>query len=261
MSRLHRILAVGVAVCAFALVAVAERPGTGAAALQTVAPFTEIEFALPGELTLLRGDSPKVKFSAEPQQLEAIEVIVDGGRLIIRADDRGWLRRVDLDDIKVQVSYQALNALRIAGSGNAVADTIESDAFELSVSGSGSAWLQSLSCKMASFSVAGSGDIGIQALEATSTNTEISGSGNIVLRGTAGDQALSMAGSGDYQADGLISQNVRLDIAGSGSARLRVSDRISGSVVGSGGLFYTGEPELEVRVVGSGQVKQLVQTL
>ncbi|MGI9328911.1 MAG: head GIN domain-containing protein [Pseudomonadales bacterium] len=261
MSRLHRILAVGVAVCAFALVAVAERPGTGAMAQQTVAPFTEIEFTLPGELTLLRGESPRVGITAEPQQLEAIEVIVDDGLLIIRADERGWLRRVALDDVKVEVSYQALNALRIAGSGDALGDAFASDAFELSVSGSGSALLQSLSCKTASFGVAGSGDIGIQALDATSSTTEISGSGDIVLRGTVAEQVLRIAGSGDYRAGGLISQSALLNIAGSGSARLQASERISGSILGSGDLLYVGEPELAIRVEGSGEVKQLPQTL
>ncbi len=85
---------------------------------------------------MLRGDSLNVAISAEPQQLEAIEVVVDSGRLVIRADDRGWLRRVDLDDVKVQVSYQALRALQITGSGDAVADAIDSDTFELMVSGS-----------------------------------------------------------------------------------------------------------------------------
>lgn len=254
MSRIHVGIALAMLLGAFALVASAGN--SGAAEMQQVEPFTSVKFSLPGELTLVQTDEPVVSIEATPAQLEDIVIKVRDGQLIIRASrDRGWGPK--LDSVKVQAGYQSLEGVSVAGSGNILADAIRAKAFSMAVGGSGEILMQALECKTAAITVAGSGDVSVSRLSADAVTTKISGSGDINLAGEAGEQTLKIAGSGDYMAEELQSAVAELSIAGSGTARLNVRERISGSVAGSGDLFYRGEPDVAVRIAGSGSIRQM----
>ncbi|MFK7915105.1 MAG: head GIN domain-containing protein [Pseudomonadales bacterium] len=254
MSRIHVSIALAMLLGAFALVASAG--ADRAAEMQQVDAFSKVNFGLPGELTLVKTEDPVVSIDATPKQLDDIVVEVRDGQLIIKQRrNRGW--GPDLDDVKVQVGYQSLEGISVAGSGNILADTISATDFTMAIGGSGEILMQALDCETASISVAGSGDLRVNRLAADNVTTRISGSGDINLAGEAGAQTLRIAGSGDYMAEELRSAVADLTIAGSGTARVNVRERISGSVAGSGDLFYRGEPDIAVRVAGSGSVSQV----
>lgn len=260
MSRMHLGLALAVLLGAFALVATAKDSDAGAAEIQQVEAFSSVSFALPGEMTLVQTAEPMVSIDATPKQLEDIVVAVENGRLLIKKRrNSGW--GPDLDDVQVQVGYQQLDAVQVAGSGTALADAIASQDFSLGVAGSGDIMIQALDGDRVDIDLSGSGDVQIGRLAVNNVSTSISGSGDIVLAGEAGKQRLRIAGSGDYEATELRSAIADLSIAGSGTAHLQVSERISGSVAGSGDLYYRGEPEVAVRVAGSGSISRLDQPL
>ena len=264
MSRIHVGIALFLFLGVFAGVVSAGDQGPAAtdsaAEMQRVDAFKRVKFGLPGEMTLVQTDEPMVSIEATAKQLADIVVVVRNGELIVQQRrNRGWGR--NLDDVKVQVGYQSLEGIAIAGSGNILADTMNANHFSIAVDGSGDLVMQSLACKNAAIAITGSGDIRVNELSTDSVVTKITGSGDIKLAGEAGTQTLKIAGSGDYQAEELQSTVADLTIAGSGTARVSVRDRIRGTVAGSGDLYYRGEPDVSVRVAGSGNVSQVEAAL
>ncbi|NJN49938.1 MAG: hypothetical protein HC798_00720 [Polaribacter sp.] len=64
-----------------------------------------------------------------------------------------------------------------------------------------------------------------------------------------------MAGSGSIKAYDLSVEEVEASIAGSGNIQITVSTRINAKLVGSGSIYYKGNPKyVESKTVGSGNI-------
>ena len=114
---------------------------------------------------------------------------------------------------------------------------------KLSVSGSGDITAQGMlkNSRQIEMNVSGSGNIKAQ-VDAPVIDTSVSGSGNISLTGHTKDFTSSIAGSGDVNCGGLESENVTVKIAGSGNAHVFASVHLSATIVGSGDVYYRGNP-------------------
>ena len=65
----------------------------------------------------------------------------------------------------------------------------------------------------------------------------------------------SIAGSGSIKAYGVKASIANANIAGSGNVRITVTDKIKAKVVGSGNIYYKGDPaKIDIKSVGSGDV-------
>ena len=65
----------------------------------------------------------------------------------------------------------------------------------------------------------------------------------------------SIAGSGSIKAYDLSTDTLNASIAGSGSIKITVSTKIKAKVVGSGSIYYKGNPSsVDSKSVGSGEV-------
>lgn len=102
--------------------------------------------------------------------------------------------------------------------------------------------------------VAGSGDLVVRGVRGEAFVASVSGSGAMRAKGEADDIRLSITGSGDLDLSELTAKTAHVVIAGSGNARLHASDRVVGSVSGSGDVGVAGGAECQVRVAGSGEV-------
>jgi hypothetical protein len=102
--------------------------------------------------------------------------------------------------------------------------------------------------------VAGSGDLVVQGVRGEEFVASVSGSGALRAKGEADDIRLSITGSGDLDLSELTAKTAHVVIAGSGNARLHASDRVVGSVSGSGDVGVAGGAQCQVRVAGSGGV-------
>jgi hypothetical protein len=105
--------------------------------------------------------------------------------------------------------------------------------------------------------IRGSGDAIVSGLDGGSFDSRILGSGDIRLAGTVSTHDLQILGSGEIDAADLSAGHVGANIAGSGSVRVDVLDSLDIKIVGSGDLEYSGDPDVDRIVIGSGSVRHV----
>jgi hypothetical protein len=196
--------------------------------------FDAVEVAGIGTLVVTQGDSEHLTISAEDNILPKLASDVVNGRLELHPEANTHLDTTQ--PIRYDLTVKQLKEIRLAGSGDIQASTLNADSLDLAVAGSGN------------------GNIG--HLTAKTLNVTIAGSGTLTLAGQAVQQNVHISGSGRYRASDLQSQQANVDIAGSGDCAVRVSDRFDVMIAGSGNVTYLGSPTVNQTIVGSGRVSK-----
>lgn len=208
--------------------------GTVVTEERSVAGFDEVSLEGTGTLTIEQGDREALTIEAEDNIIPRITTEVRGRRLEI-GFRRGTSGR-PTEPIRFHLTMRDIHAIELAGSGDVVSASIQSDDLSLTISGSG--------------------DARIDRFSGGSLRVEISGSGSCTVAGTATDQRVEIAGSGEYRAGDLASETASVDIAGSGDATVRVAQSLDVSVAGSGDVRYYGNPSISQTILGSGNVER-----
>lgn len=201
---------------------------------RTVSNYTKIGVAGSFHVTLSKENLSDITIKADENLLEYIVTEVENGELKIKTKKGFQIRSTK--KIEITVPFQKLEEVSLAGSGNIWSEeTIDSPNLKLSL--------------------AGSGDVNLK-VQTKNLNSSIAGSGNIHLNGITNELTCSIAGSGNINAYDLKSDIATLKIAGSGNAKVNASNEIHGSTVGSGNIYYSGNPPIvKVKSAGSGSVK------
>jgi len=197
--------------------------------------FKAVAFSLPGTLVLKQGPAAPVMLEADDNLMPEIETVVEGGTLKIRfrrgIDVRGKTR------IQVLVTVPELESLAVAGSGDALSESLKAGALKIALSGSGS--------------------VRIAKLEAESLAASVAGSGSLRVAGRVGEVKADIAGSGGVEAGRLEAARVRVAVAGSGNATFWARESLDVAIAGSGDVRYYGDPVLTKKVAGYGPIKRL----
>ena len=219
--------------------------------------FTGIEVAGSWQVTVRPGPYD-VQVTVDDNVADDLQVEVRGDALHFGLRPQVRLRRVTL---RAQVTMPSLEAVGVAGSGDAAFADFDSPSLRLSVTGSGDVEGSGGSVGALVAGVSGSGDITLEGCASDSADVTITGSGDVTLQGTAdeqpaGDLTLQISGSGSSDLDGCAFASANIGITGSGSARLTLgSGDLTGSITGSGEVRYRGSPaRVDVRTTGSGRV-------
>jgi hypothetical protein len=174
-----------------------------------------------------------VKVEGDDNVLPYVITTVEDGLLTV-----GYKSNMSFTDthVKVYVSAPVLSRLIVSGSGtiNSKDTLMDNDHIE--------------------FRVSGSGDINA-LVDAPSIGAEISGSGTIALQGRTKSFTCSIGGSGDINCRKLLSENTTAGITGSGTAHVFASVHLLAKTTGSGDIFYSGSPAVEIQRTGSGSVE------
>jgi len=185
------------------------------------------------DVILVKGEEGKITIEGEENIIPYIETEVEYNTLKIN-----YKKNTNISTTKrltVTVTFKDIESVGLGGSGNISSkDLIKADDFKASLGGSGNIELK---------------------IDADDVSTSIGGSGDIKLSGSANELDCSIAGSGSIKAYELTANSVNVSIAGSGSVRITVKDAIKARVVGSGSVYYKGNPsKIESKSVGSGSV-------
>ena len=185
------------------------------------------------DVKLIKGKEGNIKIEGEENIIPYVITEVTGNTLQIKYKKNTNIRTTRR--LTVTVTYNDIDKVSLGGSGNVTADgVIKANDFKVSLGGSGNITLQ---------------------LDADEIKTSIGGSGNIKLSGKTNDLDCSIAGSGSIKAYELSTDKLNATIAGSGSIRTTVKSKIKAKVVGSGSIYYKGNPKyIDTKSVGSGDV-------
>ncbi|MFH1501502.1 MAG: head GIN domain-containing protein [Candidatus Eisenbacteria bacterium] len=203
-----------------------------------VGGFDSVSLSSIGELTIRQTGEEGLTVTADDNVLEHIVTEVRGTTLWIglSKECRGRIVKVQ-SPIRYELTVKDLSGI--------------------SVSGSGTARMESLTSGILSVAVSGSGSVRVPGLTAETVAVAISGSGDVVVGGTTSTQTVAISGSGEYEARELGSAAASITVSGSGDATVSVAETLEAYVSGSGSVGYYGDPEVDRRVSGSGEVRKL----
>lgn len=100
----------------------------------------------------------------------------------------------------------------------------------------------------------GSGDWDIFGFDQDYMEIDHTGSGDIEIESDVLEVRIDKTGSGDLLAYGLFVDFVRLSKSGSGDIKITALEEITGSMNGSGDLYYKGDPIVDIVKDGSGDI-------
>lgn len=195
--------------------------------------YDGVSFGGSFDVELVKGREGKITIKGEENLLKYIETEVKRGVLKIKIKKGVNIRMTR--KMTVTVPYQDIEKVSLSGSGDLRSrGTIKADTFSLSVAGSGNMRLD---------------------VDANKIQSNIAGSGNIKLSGSTDELSCKVAGSGDINAYELKTRTTSAKIAGSGNIKTSVSNKITAKVVGSGNIYYKGNPDkIDSKSLGSGSI-------
>ena len=200
---------------------------------RTTSDYNSIAVGGSFDVILIKGKEGNITIEGEENIIPYLETEVNGNTLKI-----GYKKNTNInttEKMKVTVTVETVEAISLGGSGNINADTIIK-ADELSVN------------------LGGSGNINLK-VDAQEIESKIGGSGDINLSGNTNEISCAIAGSGSIKAYDLTTKIANATIAGSGSIKITVKDEIKAKIVGSGSVYYKGNPpRIDTKSMGSGSV-------
>ena len=200
---------------------------------RTTKEYNGIAAAGSYDVLLVKGKEGKITIEGEENIISFIETEVKGGRLKIK-----YKKNLNIKTTKrvtITVTFKDIENISLGGSGNISSkETIHSNNFSASIGGSGTIELN---------------------VESRTIRATIGGSGTIKLKGYTEELKCAIAGSGSIRAYDLTTAEVNATIAGSGSIKTTVKNKIKANLVGSGNIYYKGNPKnIDSKAVGLGSV-------
>lgn len=200
---------------------------------RSTSTYDEISSGGSFDIILVNGKEGNLSILAEENIIPFIETNLEGTTLVIKFKKNTNI--ISSKKIIIRVPVKEISKISLAGSGNISNEGI-------------------LKTTELTASLGGSGNIKLQ-ISTKEMTVNIGGSGNIDLSGVTDEFICSVAGSGNVSAFELNSQNSNATVAGSGSIKLSASSKIKAKVVGSGNIYYKGNPtEKDEKSVGSGKI-------
>lgn len=202
---------------------------------RNTANITKVKIQGGIDVELQQGNS-SVKVEADENLQRYIIAKEEDGWLVIKTKDQVNLRSEH--HIKVYVSADMIDAIKILGSGNVTAKGKFSGANKLDID------------------IAGSGEVDIE-VNTPKVMVDIAGSGNVRLSGETRDASIKVRGSGNYNGESLMTENTDVSIMGSGNATVHADATLDADVKGSGNIYYRGKAAVTKHKAGSGSIEHI----
>jgi len=200
-----------------------------------VSGFTEVGFAVAGEVFIDLGGKYSVVLEGDKNYVREIETKVYGKELRIKRDK--WFDSGNRK-VTVRITMPSLEGVRVSGSGKVtVNDPLKGEDLDIGISGSGKAFLGEVALDNVDCSISGSGSL------------------NITGNGSIDQLEINISGSGDYVGENTRVRSMEAHISGSGSCNCFVTGTLEASISGSGNIYYSGNPKIDASISGSGKLR------
>jgi hypothetical protein len=198
--------------------------------------FDKIRVDGPYAVTLTTGVAPFAKASGSAAALDAVDVIVEGHTLIVRASRSSWggYPGANTGPVDITIGTHELGGAWLNGAGGLKINRIKGLMFQLSVQGSGS--------------------VTIARAEVDQLNVAIGGTASATLAGRVAKLTAIVRGVSALDAAGLVVKDARIGAEGAATIKANVTNaaKIDGS--GPATITLTGKPSCTVSVKGSTSV-------
>ena len=108
-----------------------------------------------------------------------------------------------------------------------------------------------------SIDIAGSGNITARDITVNTLKVDVSGSADFFATGKAENMITDISGSGDIKTTDFKTEKADISISGSGSAKVWVTRHLKADIGGSGSVRYKGNPVIETKSSGMGNISPL----
>jgi len=213
--------------------------------------FNSIQIKGSFDVEVDTGQVPSADIEIDENLLDQIVTHVTGSTLYIETRDQNCLNPTQT--IYFHITAPAVNEIALYGSGNVSCDDIEIADFKVYLEGSGNIECNNIVTEYTTLNLEGSGTISCD-LNSGDLNSIIEGSGNIVLTGTTVNAGMEILGSGSIEGSDMISDTCTAYLSGSGTIETYVNDFLDVTIIGSGIIYYSGNPVVQSYISGSGQV-------
>ncbi|HLO60795.1 MAG TPA: head GIN domain-containing protein [Bacteroidales bacterium] len=220
---------------------------------RNLAGFDRIEVNGDFEVQVDTGIESFATVEADENLLDFIVTHVSGHTLIIETREGYDLR--PSHPIEIKVTTPDITQIDLNGSGLIYSYGIQTDELSVNLAGSGEIDLDNLVTTIANLNLEGSGYINAR-LDAADVKALLEGSGDIKLDGICNNSDLKITGSGKIKASELNTDVCVVYISGSGVADTWVNTALDVTIIGSGTVYYTGNPVVDKYISGSGQVRE-----
>ncbi|WP_299593418.1 DUF2807 domain-containing protein [uncultured Microbulbifer sp.] len=223
--------------------------------------FTAIALKGSSNLKVVQGAEFSVTARGEEEDLVHAKAEVNGDTLELSVEPEskslfGVVTVSSEPEVNFRVTLPVIDGIRVTGSGDATADTLESENLDLRVTGSGLIRVEKVAAESLSTGVTGSGDLILGTVLAVHGSAGITGSGDVRMDNFIGeDFSGQIKGSGDMAIGGKVA-NLNVTVMGSGDfmGRSLSATNAGGSVMGSGDIVLKRPANESFSVMGSGDV-------
>ena len=222
---------------------------------RSVEEFSEIKFALSGELVLTQADSFAVIIEASENDIDKIVSEVKNGKLIIKSNKNIKSSK----KIKIYVYAPNLKQIELAGSGNIYQENPwDFENIILNISGSGNISFENAVIKGDLENIiGGSGNINLTEItDVKNITNKIKGSGNINISSKTNCETnkIYILGSGNVSAFDVLADKGIVEIKGSGDVKITAISHLTIDIIGSGDVHFKGNPKVVSSKKGSGDI-------
>lgn len=202
------------------------------------------------EVIIINDENHYVQIQAESNLIPHISTLVYNGALIIDSKENLLNRQ----PMTIEVHISQLRAIELNGSGSIHTDSFINQEFSAVLDGSGNIFTQISGANDSYFKVSGSGNMDVQ-LETDVLTAIVDGSGDLKISGEGKSSSMKVQGSGNIRAKDFRQESSSVINDGSGQIYLYVSNYLNAKILGSGSIYYSGNPtQLDQWVDGSGRI-------
>jgi hypothetical protein len=200
---------------------------------RTISDFDKVDVGGSFDVILVKGEERKITINGEENIIKYVETKVFKNNLQVKYQNNTSLSTTK--KLTVTIMYNDIEEISLSGSGNIInKGVLNNSNLEIRLGGSGNITLH---------------------IDSGEVQSSIAGSGNIKLQGKSNELECSIAGSGNIKAYGLITNILSATITGSGNIKSTVKNEIKAKVIGSGNIYYKGNPSyVDSKSLGSGDV-------
>lgn len=208
-----------------------------AACNKATAPLSEHELNLPplkgidhhirDNVFVSQGAAQRIIIEAQSEAFKGLNKTVENGIWKIDFDKKPNLYR----NMKILITVPDLNSIQLAGPGMVITQKMRLDSIYLQVTGTG--------------------NIDLEA-DTRILHGAMMGNGDLFLEGKSNQGKLNVVSQGRIHAFDMPFKSSEIIMEGNGIANVSVNDTLNARILGTGSVFYKGNPVLQTVSTNSG---------